>query len=156
MTAIATVVRSYYKKFKFVVEIAGVQFAGFKTCSEIRGQTAVIEHHEGGSLVPNKSLGRLTFPNVTLTRGATDDLDLYAWWQQTVAASALVADPDFKRTIDIVQQDRRGLELRRWTLHLAFPTEFKAGDWDNDADENTVEELILAYDFFSLGGDIGV
>lgn len=154
--AIFGVSRQYYKKFKFEVEILGVVYAGFQTCSDIRTQVAKIEHHEGGSLIPNKSPGRVTVPDVTLTRGATDDLDLYLWMQEVVAAGSILVEPDFKRTIDIVQRNRRGDELRRWTLVNAWPIDFKAGDWDNDADENTMEEVILAYDYPVLGGDVGV
>lgn len=145
--------RTFYKRFTFTVEIAGIAYAGFQTCSEIRIQTAVIEHHEGGSLIPHKGLGRVTFPNVTLTRGATDDLDFYQWVRETVAVSAMLSEEAVKRTIDIVQKDRTGTEMRRWTLFDCVPVEWKAADWDNGADENVIEEVVLAYDFFEVGGD---
>lgn len=145
--------RQYYKKFKFIVEIQGVAFAGFTTMSELRGQVAVVEQYEGGSLIPNKDPGRVTFPNVTLSRGATDDEDLWTWFKETVAVGSLLVSPDNKRTLDVVQQDRAGTEQKRWTLYNAWPTEFKAGDWDNGADENTMEEVVLAYDYFDVGGD---
>ena len=148
--------RQYHKKFKFVVEIAGIAFAGFRSCSDIRIQVATIEQSEGGSLIPNKSPGRVTVPPVTLSRGATDDLDLYLWMQQVVAVGGILEGQAFKRTIDIVQLRRSGSELRRWTLFNAYPIDWKAGDWDNEADENTIEEVILAYDFPTLGGDGGI
>jgi len=155
MALIAGVTRSYYKKFKFVVEEAGIRFAGFQTCGEIAIEVAKIEHFEGGSLIPNKQPGRVTVPDVELTRGASDDLDLWGWMQQVVAASQVVVDPSQKRTLDIIQQDRTGAELRRWTLINAWPVRFKAGDWDNNADENVVESITLAYDYPSIGGDVG-
>ena len=34
-----------------------------------------MQYFEGGSLIPNKSPGRLTFSDVTLERGATQDRD---------------------------------------------------------------------------------
>jgi hypothetical protein len=37
---------------------------------------ANVQYHEGGSLIPNKSPGRLTFSDVTLERGATSDQEL--------------------------------------------------------------------------------
>ncbi len=151
--AIVGVQRNFYKKFKFVVEIAGIASAGFRSCSDIRIQVAKIEHHEGGSLIPDKQPGRVTVPDVTLARGATNDLDLYTWIQQVVASDSVVVDPEHKRTIDLVQQDRLGQELRRWTLVNAWPIDWKAGDWDNEADENTIEEVILTYDYPILGGD---
>lgn len=152
--AIFGIPRNFYKKFKFVVEIAGVAHAGFQTCSDIRIQVAKVEHYEGGVLIPSKQPGRVTVPDVTLTRGATDDLDLYLWMQQVVAIGGILEDPDQKRSIDIVQQSRTGAEVRRWTLVNAWPIDWKAGDWDNGADENTIEEIILAYDYPVLGGDV--
>jgi len=147
--------RLYYKRFKFEVEIAGIVSAAFTTCGEIAVEVAKIEHHEGGSLIPNKSPGRVTVPDVELTRGATDDQDLFAWMQQIVAVGSIQDDANFsyKRSIDIVQRDRSGGEVRRWTLVGAWPVRWKGGDWDNGADENVIESVTLAYDYPIVGGD---
>jgi len=112
----------------------------------------VLSRSWGGSLIPNKSPGRLTFTDVTLERGATTDLDMFNWFSEVAAtASRLGAiEPEFKRNLDIVQQDRDGGTLRRWSLNNAWPTKFVAGDWDNEADENVIESVTLTYDFFDL------
>ena len=59
-------------------------------------------------------------------------------------------DVEYKRNLDIVQQDRDGTTLRRWSLTGAWPVKFVAGDWDNEADENVIESVTLTYDFFKL------
>lgn len=56
----------------------------------------------------------------------------------------------YKRNLDIVQQDRDGVTLRRWTLVRAWPVKFVAGEWDNESDENVIESVTLTYDFFEL------
>jgi phage tail-like protein len=142
--------RSFHKKFKFIVEIDGVASAGFQKCSELSVEVANVQYSEGGALIPNKSPGRLTFADVTLERGATDDADLFDWMQEVADASANAGlnEPEFKRNLDIVQQDRDGSELRRWRLNGAWPVKFVAGDWDNEADENVIESVTLTYDFF--------
>ena len=66
------------------------------------------------------------------------------------AANAGLNEPEFKRNLDIVQQDRDGSTLRRWSLTGAWPVKFVAGDWDNEADENVIESVTLTYDFFEL------
>ena len=53
--------RSFHKKFKFIVEIDGVGHAGFQKCSELSVEVANVQYFEGGTLIPNKSPGRLTF-----------------------------------------------------------------------------------------------
>ena len=144
--------RKFHTKFKFRVELDEFTYAGFKSCSEIAAEVAVIEHSEGGVLAADKSPGRVTFPNVTLARGATQDKEMYQWFLQVANAAANTGDvdPSYKRTLDVVQLDRDDTVLRRWRLFSAFPSKFSAGDWDNDADENVVEQLDLAYHHFEL------
>jgi phage tail-like protein len=144
--------RSFAKKFAFRCEIDFVGSSAFQKCSEISVEAAKVEYYEGGSLIPNKSPGRLTFADVTLERGATQDRDLFDWFldvADTVSGLGLI-DPTFKRNLDIVQQDRDGTTLRRWSLSQAWPTKFVAGDWDNGSDENVIEQVTLTYDFFDL------
>jgi len=143
--------RSFHKRFSFIIE-AELANAGFQKCSELSVEVANIEYHEGGSLIPNKSPGRLKFADVTLERGATKDHDLFDWMQQVAdaAANAGLVEPKFKRNIDIVQQDRDGSTLRRWTIAGAWPVKFVAGAWDNEADENVIESVTLTFDYFTL------
>ena len=155
MAAIQGVSRRFHKRFKFLIEIDGIVSAGFQTCSEIAVEVAKIEHHEGGSLIPHKSPGRVTVPDVTLTRGATSDLDFYEWVKETVALGAILEDDDLKRHFDVVEQNRAGAEVRRWKMFNAFITRWTPGEWDNNVDENTMEKIVLAYDFATLGGDSG-
>ena len=144
--------RTFHKKFKFIVEVDGFASAGFQKCSELSVEAANVQYFEGGSLIPNKSPGRLTFADVTLERGATQDRDLFDWFQDVaITSSGLgLTDVTYKRNLDIVQQDRDGTTLRRWSLSRAWPVKFVAGDWDNDADENVIESVTLTYDFFEL------
>ncbi len=140
--------RSYHKAFAFVLECAGIARGGFSKCSDVGMAIAKIEHWEGGSVIPDKSPGRMTAKDVTLERGAMLDHDLYDWIVQVInaAAGTGLKDPEYKRDVDIVQKDRDGSELRRWRLHGAWPIDFKGGAWDNTADAVVVEALVLTYD----------
>lgn len=144
--------RTFHKKFKFLVEIDDISVAGFQKCSALEAEVAKIEQSEGGSLIPNKSPGRVTFSDITLERGATDDRELYDWWLQVVDAAAQLGldEPDFKRNLDIVQLSRSGAELRRWRVEGAWPTKFVAGEWDNESDENVIQTITLAIDSFQM------
>ncbi|MGE0324074.1 MAG: phage tail protein [Polyangiaceae bacterium] len=144
--------RSFFKRHSFVVEIDDITHAGFQKCSELSVEVANVQYFEGGSLIPNKSPGRLTFSDVTLERGATSDHELFDWFQDVAITSSGfgLADPNYKRNLDIVQKDRDGVSLRRWSLSRAWPVKFVAGEWDNEADENVIESVTLTYDFFEL------
>src|SRR5215831_10522796 len=100
--------RTFFHRWRFVVEVPGFGSSGFQKCSELSVELANIEYHEGGSLIPNKSPGRLKFSDVTLERGATKDQELFDWFSDVAdaAANAGLAEPLFKRHVDIVQQDR--------------------------------------------------
>ena len=144
--------RSFHKKFKFIVEADDIAHAGFQKCSELSVEVANVQYFEGGSLIPNKSPGRLTFADVTLERGATQDRDLFDWFQDVAITSSGLGPTGvgFKRNLDIVQQDRDGTTLRRWSLSRAWPVKFVAVDWDNESDENVIESVTLTFDFFTL------
>lgn len=54
------------------------------------------------------------------------------------------------KLIDVVQQDRDGVTLRRFSLLRAWLIKFVASDWDNGSDEKSIEQVMLTYDFFEL------
>ena len=152
--------RSFHDRFKFLVDIDGFISAGFNKCSELSVEAAKIEYYEGGALIPNKSPGRLTYTDLTLERGATEEADMFAWFDQVGRAATLASnlggagsgsgdkEPTFKRNLDIIQLDRDGEVLVRWRVFNAWPMKFTAGEWDNDSDEKVIEMVTLAYDYF--------
>ncbi len=145
--------RVFQKKFAFIVEIERIASAKFTKCSEISAEIAKVEQHEGGSLTPDKSPGRVTVTDVTLERGvANGDSDLYSWWLDVVRISANsgLPTPFYKREVDVIQLDRDQTTLKRWILDGAWPTKMVVGEWDNDADENVIEMTTLTYDTFDL------
>ncbi len=144
--------RTLHTKHKFLVEIDQLGSSKFQKCSELSVEVANIQYYEGGSLIPVKTPGRLTFTDVTLERGATEDRDLFDWFQDVAIASAGrgLTSPLMKRSADIVQEDLDDSILRRWTLVRAWPVKFVAGDWDNDADEVVIESVTITFDFFQM------
>jgi len=143
--------RIFQKKFAFIVEIERVAHAGFRKMSELSAEVATVEQWEGGALIPDKTPGRVTVPDVTLERGAANsDSDLYDWWLEVVRMSANtgLVTPDYKREVDVNQLDRDATILRTWTLSGAWPKKMVVGEWDNEADENVIEMLTLAIDTF--------
>ncbi|MCK9629887.1 MAG: phage tail protein [Bacteroidales bacterium] len=141
---------NWYTKFKFVIEIDGIARAAFTKCSELAIEIANVELREGGRLHPHNSPGTVKFPEITMERGVTDDFDLYNWIRDTydAASGTGMNTPDLYRTFDIVQLDRDGSELERYTVFNAYCRRYAAGDWDNDADENRVESVIIQPEYW--------
>jgi phage tail-like protein len=142
--------RSYHKKFLFSVEIDDCEVAWFESCSAIEAELGVVEQREGGKIVvADQSPGLLKTTPVTLTVGATDNRELWDWWEQIIDAAADSGEPDdsYKRNVAIVQRDRDGSEKRRYNLPKAWISKFKAAEWDAKAEENTMQEVTIVYPY---------
>lgn len=139
---------NWYKKFKFVIEVDGIKRAAFKSCSELRVNAETVSYREGGRLNPHKAPGTIEYPDITLERGASDDEDLHKWMKETFDAASGLGEvtPDLYRTFDIIQQDRKGNEVQRHTVFGAWCKEYSAGDWDNDASEVRMEQVVIVID----------
>ena len=74
------------------------------------------------------------------------------WFQDVVVTTSSLGltDYDYMRNLDMVQQNRNGTTLQRWTLTGAWPVKLVAGEWDNESDENVIESVTLTYDFLEL------
>lgn len=142
--------RIFDKKYAFLLEVDGFGWSGFTKVSELKQTFAQVKHYEGGTMLPQKSLGRVEFADITLERGATRDRDMYVWASQAMSGPANlgVKEVAYKRNADLVQLDRDGEVLKRYTLFGCMPVEYVAGDWDNTSDEPVIEKLVLAYDYF--------
>lgn len=140
--------RRYDKKFLWAVEIAGLEVAWFETCSELSSEIGVVEQHEAGVInVADQSPGKVKFPPITLTIGATDNTELYDWYIQVIDAAANSGEPDddYKKNVSLVQKERDGTNKKRFNLFEAWPNKYVAGDWDAKAEENVIEQVELTY-----------
>jgi phage tail-like protein len=155
-------VRDTFIKHQFLVQIVGGFSATFQKCSELSMEIAKIEYHEGGNMIPWKLPGRVTIPDVTLERGASQSKKFYNWMMQLAnvhkgtgklqrGAGAKLAT--YLKQVTIFQLDRDAdmqSPLRKWTLDKAWPLKYVAGDWDASTDEVVIESITLAFDTFAL------
>jgi phage tail-like protein len=149
--AITGAPRVFEDKFSFIVEIDGIAHAGFQKCSALEFEIDKVEYREGGRKHAFKSPGLVNFSDITLERGAVaDDSDLYDWAEQcaSIVEEAGVIETDFRRNFDIVVKDRDGTPLKRWRCTSAWVQKFTGGEWDNDASEKTIEQVVLVFDKF--------
>lgn len=151
--------RTFHKKFKFLVFIDGYgdnntneYAAAFQKCSELSVELAEVAYHEGGALLPMKEPGKATIADITLERAACYDVDTYNWLTTVidVVNQKGAAAPKYKRDLTIVQYDRDDRVLRKWEVKGAWLKKFVAGDWDNEADDNVIEQATLCIDYFRL------
>ena len=147
--------RKLHGKFKFVVTSNKFGNAQFSKMSELSVEAADIDYFEGGAIIPIKEPGRLTFADVTLERGSSQDFVMHNWFLE-VANAAIgpggqgEVTPDYKTDdVAVTQRDRDNRRMREWQLMGAYPKKYVAGDWDNTADEVVIEQLVLRHDWFA-------
>lgn len=132
-----------YDKFKFLVEIDGFAEAGFMKAGPMKANVETVEYREGGSVFPEKDPGLGNVENLILEKGATDNDDMYKWFDNIVTGAVGEGGVD-KRNISVVQQDRAGNELERWNNYNVFPVSFQAGDHDASDSNKNIRSIELA------------
>jgi phage tail-like protein len=142
---------AFRRGFKFHVIIQNIaEPMGCQKCDGLAATITEVKHHQGGQLIPTKSAGLMEFQDVTLTRGATSNSDLYNWFIQVgnAAISRGISAAGYKRNVTIVQRGIDDSIVDKFVLYNAFIKSYKPGSWDNDTASHLMEEIVISYDYF--------
>lgn len=136
-----------YGQFNFLVEIDGVEAAGFSEVSGLGAETEMIDYRNGNSAVPTpvKIPGLTRYPDVTLRRGIVGSLELWEWVQ------SLQNGVPAARSIAIMLLDEARHEVLRWELRRAQPIRYANGPLDAGRGDIAMEELVLTHSGLDLG-----
>jgi phage tail-like protein len=129
-----------YKVFRFIVEINGTQVGGFSDVAGLEVRTEFDEYREGGvNDYVHKIAKETRYPNLTLKRGITDAIELWAWHRQIV-------DGDIQRkTVSVVLLDAQRQEKWRWVFRDAYPVKWNGSDLSATGNTVMVESVELAH-----------
>jgi phage tail-like protein len=136
---------------RFLVEVDGVQLGVFKTFSGLSAQVATETINEGGNnQYPIVLPGRITWGNVTLTRGVTNADVLFEWFSQTSGDGYTTNSNQLSRkTAAVTAISLEGTRLRSWNFVDVFPVRWKGPDFNIDSEDPLIEELELAHHGFT-------
>ncbi|NTU84785.1 MAG: phage tail protein [Chloroflexales bacterium] len=136
-----------YRSYNFLVEIDGITRAGFRECSGLDATQSPIEYREGDDkqLTTRKLPGMVTYSNITLSRGISDDQELWAW---CLGARSGKAE---RRSGSIVLLDDTGAERLRWNFREAWPTRWAGPSFNATGSEVAIEQLELAHEGITKG-----
>ncbi len=163
--------RQLLDKFLFKVENVFLKDTGFRDMGELGCDVQLVEHYQGGALVPDLGPGLGKFTTITLRRGATRNIvELEAWFERVLNGNvraplsnggglgAGFADPlGYKVPTRIVSLDRAKNSQTVWTLYDSFPIVVRSVEgFDNTANERAIESITLAYSSYERTSISGV
>jgi phage tail-like protein len=130
-----------YRNYNFRLEIDGITRAGFQECSGLDSSQDPIEYREGTDpLTARKLFGLVTYSNITLRWGISDDAELWEWRQQIASGNAE------RKNGSIVLMDDTGDEKVRWNFREGWPTRWTGPDLSASGNEVAVETLEIAHE----------
>lgn len=128
-------------KYRFRVEIDGLEAGGFSEVSGFDASIDVIEYREGDMVqTPMKLPGLKKYGNITLKQGLTDSLVLYEWIITGVEGSV------DRKTITITALDEAGEAAASWQVINAWPIKYTAPDFNATSSEVAIEMLEIAHE----------
>lgn len=137
-----------YANYNFEVRQLGVKVASFKEVTGLESSIEVIDYREGGAdkYGPNRKIpGKVTYVNIVLKVGVTDEEDLWKWHLKWVKGEK--AD---RVNFQIVLLDRAGNDKRTWNIRNAWPAKWVGPTFNAEAKEVAIQTLELAHEGIDL------
>lgn len=130
-----------YKSYNFLVEIDGIQSAGFTECAGLSTETGVIEYREGSERGGIRKIpGLAKFTNIVLKRGLTRSRDLWNWRK-------IVIDGGIERRSGaIVVLDDDHAPVARFRFREGWPSKWEGPKFNARTSEIAIETLEIAHE----------
>lgn len=128
-------------KFRYKVEIDGLDAGGFSEVSGFDASIDVMEYREGDMVqTPMKIPGLKKYGNITLKQGLADSMVLYEWIIAGVNGAVE------RKTITITLLDEEEAPAASWQVINAWPTKYTAPDFNATSSEIAIETLEIAHE----------
>jgi phage tail-like protein len=134
----------------FLVEVDGVEIGRFMEISGLEVAVGVDDVEEGGeNSYVHKLPGRMTWPNVTLKRGITQNDGLLAWLGKSSGEQFAASGNKLTRsTAAITLVGPSGKRLRAWEFDGAFPVKWTGPNFAVSSTDMAIEELEITHHGF--------
>ena len=130
-----------YGKFRYKVEIDGLEAGGFSEASGFDASIDVIEYREGDMVqTPLKLPGLKKYGNITLKQGVADSMVMYEWMIAGVEGEVE------RKTITITILDETETATASWQVINAWPAKYTAPIFNATSSEVAIETLEIAHE----------
>jgi phage tail-like protein len=126
--------------FSLELETQNVGF--FTECSGVGSESEVIEHKvvdKSGHEIVRKIPGRLKWTDITLKRGITSDLQIWAWREEVERGELSTA----RSNGSITEYDSGGQAIAKWQFQNGWPSKVVGGSAQGRADDCQTEVTSL-------------
>jgi phage tail-like protein len=131
------------RKFRFRLEIDGLEQAAFSEVTIGDVGSDPIEYREGDEPTTVRKLSGLTkFGNVTMKWGITDSMELAEWHRLIVDGATL--QEEIRKTVVIRLQNEAGDDKAAFEITRAWPTKYDPSDLNGTGNEVAIDSLELA------------
>ena len=128
-------------KFRYKVEIDGLEAGGFSEASGFDASIDVMEYREGDMVqTPMKIPGLKKYGNITLKQGVADSMVMYEWMIAGVEGEVE------RKTITITILDETETAAASWQVINAWPTKYTAPDFNATSSEIAIESIEIAHE----------
>jgi phage tail-like protein len=131
--------------YQFYLELDGITEAMFKEVSGLSSESQVIEHLQAtkdGRQVLKKYPGPLKWGDITLKRGITNEMNLWAWRQQIEQGKVESSRKDGS----IVVYNQANEEIARWNFVGGWPSKISGPSLTAGGSDVALEELTLVHE----------
>ncbi len=134
----------------FLVEVDTVEIGRFMEITGLEVEIGVESIDEGGeNSYSHKLPGRMSWPNLVLKRGITQQDSLFKWLEKSSGEGFTAAGNKLARTTAaITLMGPGGTRLRTWNFDGAFPVKWRGPRFASGSTEMAVEELEIAHHGF--------
>jgi phage tail-like protein len=134
----------------FLVEVDGVEIGRFMEVSGLEVEVGVESIDEGGENgYSHKLPGRMSWPNLVLKRGITQNDSLLDWLNKSSGEGFTGQGNKLKRSsAAITLMGPGGKRLRAWNFDGAFPIKWRGPSFAAGSSDMAVEELEIAHHGF--------
>ncbi len=130
-----------YGRFRYKVEIDGLQAGGFSEVTGFDASIDVMEYREGDMVqTPMKIPGLKKYGNITLKKGLADSKVLYDWMIEGVNGDVT------RKTITITLLSATESAVASWRVINAWPVKYTGPDFNATSSEVAVETLEIAHE----------
>lgn len=131
-----------HARFRYKVEIDGLEAGGFSEATGFDASIDVIEYREGDMTAetPMKVAGLKKYGNITLKQGLTDSRVMYDWLAAGVNGEVQ------RKTVTLTLLNETQAPVASWQIINAWPTKYTAPDFNATASEIAIETVEIAHE----------